>query len=695
MQKLRRGLALLLTALMLVTLLPATALAAETGGQEVMSLTEQSASTAETSAYSSAAARANTVDHDFNLMPMEVKSVTIDLQGYLPEELAKMPLSTLLTEGGISPKEGDKVVLIQGSVSTILEQDATVDLTKGWSGGSYIYLQMIVGDGDQLNPAENTGYDVTVRVSAESSLFGGTTASTVDGVAIGLNSVYYSENYYSDQNGQPLAGIRIYADADQTAWDGTGETKVQLGLSDSWVGYGLSMKAYTGYYRTLEEWNAAVAAGTSAEVGAGGYQADYTKSRQVGLTAVLSRGDTVVAVRPMYVYMRIQTDGYSTNWLKNESGGNVANSYGSSYDSALNVNVREYILNEGLEANATYYFSMDYIHNGMSVTDATQYVYSYAENFDTLAEAQASGTDITSNLFSDKGYGAVYSGDGVIFSVFKKDGTRLAKLKIVALPYVEEEEVAREPVPNEPEDTYFYVDGAVVVKKYSAEDAATEGTETYTITCDTWVMPGDVDGYYYGYPGADVNYGCQTLFLLDADGDKAIAADEDGTVTFLPTFFQGPGVTVYAGHNGSSGTKQESGETTVTTPWGEAVQYSAAAANGKALKNYWVTFVTQEEGPKLYVNAANVNKDEETGNSVRQVYLDSAHDYHHDIFIANLGAEAMTDRAVFGIRVITAFVPTFFLVLGIIAYLFYPLTNAKMAQYKEEFEAKQKAQSNG
>jgi len=54
---------------------------------------------------------------------------------------------------------------------------------------------------------------------------------------------------------------------------------------------------------------------------------------------------------------------------------------------------------------------------------------------------------------------------------------------------------------------------------------------------------------------------------------------------------------------------------------------------------------------------------------------------------------AITDRAIFGIRVITAFVPTFFLVLGIIAYLFYPLTNERMAQYKAEFKAKQAAKN--
>lgn len=52
-------------------------------------------------------------------------------------------------------------------------------------------------------------------------------------------------------------------------------------------------------------------------------------------------------------------------------------------------------------------------------------------------------------------------------------------------------------------------------------------------------------------------------------------------------------------------------------------------------------------------------------------------------------AEAMTERAVYGIRLITAFVPTTFLLIGIVAYLFYPLTNEKMAQYKAEFEAKQ------
>lgn len=557
-----------------------------------------------------------------------------------------MPLSTILTAGSISPKEGDKVVLIQDGVSTILEQDATVDLTKGWNGWDNIHLQLIVGDGDQLNPAENTGYDVTIDASAEDSLFDGTKVYPVEesAAALAVNDVYYMPDYSYDENGQPIGVTEISVRTD-AGWDGS-ETKVQLGLGDSWKD--LSMEVYTGYYRTQAELDAAVAAGNSTKVDAGGYQADYSNWRAVSLTAVFSRSSGVVAVRPMYVYLYVPSDHVSESGLMNNRGSSVYRTSSSYTDDTLGIRVREYRLSSGNPVDSTYYFRLWYYQNNTSVENPEAYVYSCVGNFNTLAEAQASGAeDITSELFSSLGYDANYSGDGVIFSVFKRDdGTVMYQRKIVALPYVEEEKVASEPAPNEEKDTYFRVEDATVVKKYSAEDAATAGTATYTITCDTWVMPGDVDGYYYGYPGADVNYGCQTLFLLDADGDKAIAADEDGTVTLLPEFFQGEGVTVYAGHNGSSGTEQKNGETTVTTPWGEAVQYSAAAANGKALKNYWVTFVTQEEGPKLYVNAANVNKDEETGNSVRQVYLDSAHDYYHDVFISNIGDKALSGLSV-------------------------------------------------
>ena len=55
-------------------------------------------------------------------------------------------------------------------------------------------------------------------------------------------------------------------------------------------------------------------------------------------------------------------------------------------------------------------------------------------------------------------------------------------------------------------------------------------------------------------------------------------------------------------------------------------------------------------------------------------------------------AAAITDRAIMGIRLITAFVPTFFLVIGIIAYALFPVTEKKLSEAKAAFEARQAAQ---
>lgn len=55
-------------------------------------------------------------------------------------------------------------------------------------------------------------------------------------------------------------------------------------------------------------------------------------------------------------------------------------------------------------------------------------------------------------------------------------------------------------------------------------------------------------------------------------------------------------------------------------------------------------------------------------------------------------AAAITDRAIMGIRLITAFVPTFFLIIGIIAYSFFPITEKKLQEAKDAFEAKKAAE---
>ncbi len=96
-------------------------------------------------------------------------------------------------------------------------------------------------------------------------------------------------------------------------------------------------------------------------------------------------------------------------------------------------------------------------------------------------------------------------------------------------------------------------------------------------------MPYNADSYYFN--------GYQTLFMLNAeynDGNRVYTPVSAQKI--VPIFDVGNGVQIFAGANGASATKQISEETEIDFTSGKAVQYSAAAENGKNLKNYWVTF---------------------------------------------------------------------------------------------------------
>lgn len=92
------------------------------------------------------------------------------------------------------------------------------------------------------------------------------------------------------------------------------------------------------------------------------------------------------------------------------------------------------------------------------------------------------------------------------------------------------------------------------------------------------------------------------------------------------------GVHIYA-----DGKQQQSGSSEHDFSEGP-VQYSAAAENGTTLKNYWVTFVKKQTGgAKLFVNGINGSE-----GAKREVFLNSMYDYRHDIFIANIGDQPLT-----------------------------------------------------
>ena len=177
------------------------------------------------------------------------------------------------------------------------------------------------------------------------------------------------------------------------------------------------------------------------------------------------------------------------------------------------------------------------------------------------------------------------------------------------------------------DDTSFNVSGALTVK----------GSDSYSDQLKAYRIRSSDDSYYRN--------GYRTLFVLGNDNATPVA---DGTVIY-PTFSTDDTTKIFNGLDatGETGTNRQqiSGESPVTFTNGQAIQYSAASESGTHLKNYWVTFITPYQGgSKLFVNATNNpdHYDKELNIPVREVFLNSYYNNHHDILFANVGDEDMT-----------------------------------------------------
>ena len=171
------------------------------------------------------------------------------------------------------------------------------------------------------------------------------------------------------------------------------------------------------------------------------------------------------------------------------------------------------------------------------------------------------------------------------------------------------------PRPGE-SDTYFRVNGAVA--KTADGDKALQ---------NVYILPYSHDTYYA--------FGYQTLFYLDDVPSDALAP------TFTTHSSSEQATKIFLGHNASAGTVQTSGVDAQDFSNARPVHYSAASGDGKALRNYWVTFVKQHTGgAKLFVNGINGGEDQD--DIKREVFLNDRFNNVHDIFIANVGDQELT-----------------------------------------------------
>lgn len=575
----------------------------------------------------------------YSMMPLKYSQLTLDMTGFFPEELRSVSIDVL--NNALTDNNGKNVAawakyyyygengnyVSMNDNYTVVGENATVDLSSYHDRTSSLSMELIVGAADQLD-LTNLRYRVRIYLPTVSQLLDATIYSE------GRTEIpVYDTSYYSTGHKDVyVLGV------DKASWQSGQKAYLSLSLNSSF-GENVTASVYEGYYET-EDTIPADAVNITDQIWdqadlatAGGYLQDYSWKHDYQdmpeVTVVLKRDGQTIMVLP--VILEMYGDGMYLSWYNlytenSSSRQSVGYIYSIDYESGhkrVTCNLRD-----GYPADGSYYFGVimrnpaENYPEGSGINNVKKAVVGI---YNSVSEIPDAAEDIKEQLFSNpsrNGYAADFS-NGVAFTVVDtNDELHYFELKTVE----SEEELPGAPEPASP-DTYFWMEGA-----YNAEN-------NYI---SSYVMPYDADGYHYN--------GYQTVFLLNRTWNSESGAYEYTPVTdeqIKPCFGTGNKVQVFAGGDGNSAAKQESGESAITFESGKAIQYSASAENGTHLKNYWVTFLTQQNGPKLFVNAANDKShyaevpvvNEETGETAteslpqREIFLTADYNYQHDVFL--------------------------------------------------------------
>lgn len=605
MRKWKRGLAALLAALVLVSVLPA--MAAESGEDD-------------------AAPETPVVDgpqeavESLSLLPLEEKSISVDLTTYLPIELRAVKVAELLAaeikdaDHPNRPLDGTEKVAwsLDGDSYTVYQMDDTVDLEYLGSSGQYTRRpEMIVGSAKQLD-AKNVRYRGSVSISGYQDFLVPTLYKQAeDGTRTEVSLKYYDLETYQEPP-------ELYMSVLEKEVRYGEETYLGLRFDEKFTHYqqaGYTVKVYAGDEEAYEAGSALDITGeiwaqTMSEKDAG-YLADFTDYEEQYLTIELRDGDKVLGYQTVSVYLSVITPYLSYYGLYEETGNYASYSTRYVWDDTLDIQTYVYTVYEEELTDQAYCLRLEYrTSDGDWIDSSGDAGYSDLLIVDgyykTKAEAEqavADGTakNVTAEALSRPGYKADYS-KGVTFSAFyKEDAPEYLGVKVVVKKITTDTPVETPDVPERPgsSDTYFRMKG---VKEIPSSK--------------TYVVPGAHDALYGQH--------YQNILLMDSEADMS---------ALTPEFYTGSEVKVYMGNPPQS---QESGKEAKDLSKG-ALLYSVSAPNKEDSMNYTVTFVQKEENnPSLFVSGANGPK-EDDGTIRREVFLDNYYGYSHDIFLANVG----------------------------------------------------------
>ena len=417
----------------------------------------------------------------------------------------------------------------------------------------------------------------------------------------------------------------------------------------------LEVTVYEGTYDTEEAALSAGAKDITAQVWrqtdmsrAGGVSGVYQYvSEAPRFTVVFKEGGKTADVLPFYALALKEHVTLTTRENHLYSGNENWREYAAgeiSHEGNLGAEVRyEYgLYNADADAQGKYYVSLWAHHSGMTAEEMTADRYGVGQIQKAALgrltpEAFETAKDIKTMLFSDpsapgSGYPADFSQGDVVITLLDALSDSLRYVTFRLNPYDADAQVTEPPPAGYRADQYFRVESA----DYDSREPR-----------HLWTADYRDDSYYYN--------GYQTVFALYGrymdNGFRPTQTNQGDTI--YPRFYHNPVAKMFASAYAVSGNEQISGESRAELHYDRPIQYSAAMGDGTHLKNYWVTFVTpQENGAQLFVNAAtnidDAHRDKTEkgadgkGLPIREVFLNSVYDNHHDIMIGNIGNAELT-----------------------------------------------------
>lgn len=619
---------------MILSMLPVTALATYSVDEDVTTVTEQ---------VSQPALR--------SMMPLKEVKKTLNLTAYLPHELQAFPVSKLQEMLGM---QETPAVYVKRSYKTdfgdVYEPGTNDNYAAFGSSESIdlygdglqetLQLEVIGGTADQLNP-NNVRYIATVKMTPLKSLFVPQAYThNREEIEILNNRSYVARRHFTDGTERKTLYLGTTYDLQSffgARGDGSGVYPYYLGLVLNSVYENVNVKAI----RERDNFDVTSALFNQPNMSVSGGLERYVYEENIITFTLWREGESQESA----VSLGIDLSRCKGNiWIPcvTQADANGVRTDVRYTNRAVYNNEKDYdedtiMLERGFPADAEYYINMRLsVPEGNTSWEDNGLPYvrkAVAGYYSSEAEIPSSAADIKEQLFSDAyseggGYAANFS-KGVIFTVVDNRG-ELYHYALTVIAY--DEAIVREW--GFGRSTYFSINGAMKSRGNEYEDRYA-----------SYAMPDTADSYYAN--------GYQTVFLMNKSVDSEtgrISYDPVADSKIRPLFYTYDGATAYASVDGSSAVKQVSGVTEIPFTSGKAIPYSVTAMDSENVGNYWVTFLTQQVGPKLFVNATNNEAHYATvdGQKMpqREVFLNREYHYHHDVFFANIG-----DRDIEGLYV--------------------------------------------